>query len=61
MDDLSLPYILWLSGNPQPDLTSLLVPVAIPVRYHSLIPHFAQHEEHTLPLFDPAAADQSNG
>jgi hypothetical protein len=34
MNDLRLPFVLWLAGDGIPDLSSMFAPVRIPVRLH---------------------------
>jgi hypothetical protein len=34
MDDLRLPFVLWLSGEAAPDLSSMWAPVQMSVRLH---------------------------
>ncbi len=34
MDDLRIPFVLWLGGEASPHLTAMAAPVAIPVSFH---------------------------
>jgi hypothetical protein len=35
MEDLHIPFILWFSGEPTPNFTSMTAPVAIPASFHA--------------------------
>ena len=34
MEDIRIPFVLWLSGEAAPNLTAMTAPVAIPVSFH---------------------------
>jgi hypothetical protein len=34
MEDLRIPFILWLEGEASPNITAMTAPVAIPVSFH---------------------------
>ena len=34
MEDVRIPFVLWLEGEASPNLTAMTAPVAIPVSFH---------------------------
>ncbi len=35
MNDLQIPFILWMAGDDPPDVSAFIEPISVPIRVHS--------------------------